>query len=119
MYVNYLRVSKTYWIIFVKYVESSKAFFMSDVPESEVIKAVSCEIPLGESVLDAYAQQEQLITLTTKLKKALMHKLFTEGSCNEPQRKYRTLLHQFVTAQMRVDDLNLSALNLQPQGGNE
>ena len=27
---------------------------MSDAPESEVIKAVSCEIPLGESVLDAY-----------------------------------------------------------------
>lgn len=27
---------------------------MSNVPESEVIKAVSCEIPLGESVLDAY-----------------------------------------------------------------
>ncbi len=27
---------------------------MSDIPESEVIKAVSCEIPLGESVLDAY-----------------------------------------------------------------
>ena len=27
---------------------------MNDVPESEVIKAVSCEVPLGESVLDAY-----------------------------------------------------------------
>ncbi|MDM3855431.1 MAG: restriction endonuclease subunit S [Aphanizomenon gracile PMC649.10] len=32
---------------------------------------------------------------------------------------FRTLLHQLMTAQIRVDDLNLSALNLEPQGGNE
>lgn len=38
-------------------------------------------------VQDAITQQEQLITLTTELKKAFMHKLFTEGTCKEPQRK--------------------------------
>lgn len=32
---------------------------------------------------------------------------------------FRTLLHQLMTAQIRVDDLNLSALHLEPQGGNE
>ncbi len=32
---------------------------------------------------------------------------------------FRTLLHQLMTAQIRVDDLNLSALNLEPQGGKE
>jgi type I restriction enzyme S subunit len=32
---------------------------------------------------------------------------------------FRTLLHQLMTAQIRVDDLNLSALNLEPQGGEE
>ncbi|MBD2139641.1 restriction endonuclease subunit S [Anabaena sp. FACHB-1237] len=37
-------------------------------------------------VQDAIAQQEQLITLTTELKKALMQKLFTEGTRGEPQK---------------------------------
>ncbi|MBR8834922.1 MAG: hypothetical protein DSM106950_13020 [Stigonema ocellatum SAG 48.90 = DSM 106950] len=32
---------------------------------------------------------------------------------------FRTLLHQLMTAQIRVDDLNISALNLEPQGGDE
>lgn len=32
---------------------------------------------------------------------------------------FRTLLHQLMTAQIRVDDLNLSALNLEQQGGDE
>lgn len=35
-------------------------------------------------VQDAIAQKEQLITLTTELKKTLMHKLFTEGTRGEP-----------------------------------
>ncbi len=38
-------------------------------------------------VQDAIAQQEQLIILTTELKKALMQKLFTEGIRGEPQKK--------------------------------
>lgn len=42
--------------------------------------------PVLSLVQDAIAQQEQLITLTTELKKSLMHKLFTEGTCKEPQR---------------------------------
>lgn len=37
-------------------------------------------------VQDAIAQQEQLITLTTELKKALMHKLFSEGTLSETQK---------------------------------
>ena len=37
-------------------------------------------------VQDAITQQEQLITLTTELKKALMQKLFTEGTRDEPQK---------------------------------
>lgn len=31
----------------------------------------------------------------------------------------RTLIHQLMTAQIRVDDLNISALNLKTQGENE
>lgn len=37
-------------------------------------------------VQNAIAKQEQLIILTTELKKALMHKLFTEGTRGEPQK---------------------------------
>jgi hypothetical protein len=32
---------------------------------------------------------------------------------------FHTLLHQLMTAQIRVDDLNLSSLNLEPQEGGE
>jgi type I restriction enzyme S subunit len=41
------------------------------------------------------------------------------GEKQQLQDLFRTLLHQLMTAQIRVDDLNLSALNLEPQGGNE
>jgi len=37
-------------------------------------------------VQDAIAQQEQLLTLKTELKKALIQKLFTEGTRGEPQK---------------------------------
>lgn len=36
---------------------------------------------------NAIAQQEKAIAITTELKKALMHKLFTEGTRNEPQKQ--------------------------------
>lgn len=36
---------------------------------------------------DAIEQQKRLIALTTELKKALMHKLFTEGTRGEPQKQ--------------------------------
>ena len=35
----------------------------------------------------AIEQQERLIALITELKKALLHKLFTEGLCGEPQKQ--------------------------------
>ena len=35
----------------------------------------------------AIEQQERLIALTTELKKALLHKLFTEGLRGEPQKQ--------------------------------
>ena len=39
------------------------------------------------TVQQAIEQQERLIALTTELKKALMHKLFTEGTRGEPQKE--------------------------------
>ena len=35
----------------------------------------------------AIEDQERIIQITTELKKALMHKLFTEGTCGEPQKQ--------------------------------
>ncbi len=39
------------------------------------------------TVQRAMEAQERIIQTTTELKKALMHKLFTEGLCNEPQKQ--------------------------------
>jgi type I restriction enzyme S subunit len=46
-----------------------------------------CIAAVLSSVQRAIEHQEQLIALTTELKKALIHKLFTEGTRHEPQKK--------------------------------
>lgn len=51
------------------------------IPEQRKIAAVL------SLVQQAIEQQERLIALTTELKKALMHKLFTEGLHGEPQKE--------------------------------
>jgi len=52
-----------------------------DIPEQYRIAAVL------SLVQRAIEQQDRLIALTTELKKALMHKLFTEGTRGEPQKQ--------------------------------
>ncbi len=51
------------------------------LPEQRKIAAV-----LG-LVQRAIEQQERLVALTTELKKTLLHRLFTEGLCGEPQKQ--------------------------------
>jgi type I restriction enzyme S subunit len=59
----------------------SLRLLLPDIQEQRKIAAV-----LG-LVQRAIEQQEQLIALTTELKKALLHKLFTEGLRGEPQKQ--------------------------------
>ncbi len=51
------------------------------LPEQRRIAAILSKVQ------KAIEQQERMIALTTELKKALMHKLFTEGTLGEPQKQ--------------------------------
>jgi type I restriction enzyme S subunit len=53
-------------------------------PEKEEQRKIAAVLGL---VQQAIQQQERLIALTTELKKALLHKLFTEGLRGEPQKQ--------------------------------
>jgi type I restriction enzyme S subunit len=57
--------------------------FKIPLPPLEEQKKIAAVLSL---VQEAISQQEKAIALTTELKKALMQKLFTEGTHNEPQK---------------------------------
>ena len=54
------------------------------VPALPVQKKIACILLTVQQAIEA---QEQIIQTTTELKKGLMHKLFTEGVRNEPQKQ--------------------------------
>jgi type I restriction enzyme S subunit len=64
-----------------QYILSQMVVPMPSLAEQKKIVAILSTVQL------AIEQQERLIELTTELKKALMQKLFTEGTSGEPQNK--------------------------------
>ncbi len=77
-------------------IQRSKTTTMTTINQASLSSAVLTLPPLNEQKKIAYvlstvqraiAQQEQIIQATTELKKALMHKLFTEGLHGEKQKE--------------------------------
>src|SRR5205807_9396934 len=65
---------------------SRSALIEFEVPVPPLSEQRKISAVLG-LVQQAIEQQERLIALTTELKKALLHKLFTEGLRGEPQKQ--------------------------------
>ena len=87
-YLYWLRTSKYFikvhsYAINAKFNKTGVNSLPTILPPLEEQRKIAGVLSL---VQDAIAQQEQLIILTTELKKALMQKLFTEGTRNEPQK---------------------------------
>lgn len=89
-YFNYLR-DIGYFIRI-----ASRAVNQSSINQAKIKKIPLLDIEKKEqnsivqilsSIQNAIEKQQQLIDTTTELKKALMHKLFTEGTKGEPQKE--------------------------------
>ncbi|MBW4592434.1 MAG: restriction endonuclease subunit S [Brasilonema angustatum HA4187-MV1] len=85
-----------YWLRESKYFIKVHSYAINAKFNKSAVNSLPTILPILEEqrkmavvlsmVQDAIAQQEQLITLTTELKKALMQKLFAEGTRGEPQK---------------------------------
>lgn len=94
-FLSHFLQSQAYWI----QIDGSKHTNLKKGVNGSLLKALlvpkpplseQCKIArLLSSVQRAIERQERLIALTTELKKALMHKLFTEGTRGEPLRPNR------------------------------
>lgn len=93
-YLYFFFQSTAYW----KQVNVQKNNNLKKGVNASILKSLMVPLPAEKveqrriaailsTVQRAIEQQERLIALTTELKKALMHKLFTEGTRGEPQKK--------------------------------
>ncbi|MBD2353770.1 restriction endonuclease subunit S [Tolypothrix sp. FACHB-123] len=87
-YLYWLRESKYFikahsYAINAKFNKSAVNSLPTLLPPLEEQQKISVVLSI---VQDAITQQEKLITLSTELKKSLMHKLFTEGTRGEQQK---------------------------------
>ncbi len=74
------------------------------------------EISALNIFLPAYNQQVEIASQINLIESKLN---IANQKKQQLQDLFRTLLHQLMTAKIRVDDLNLSVLNVEPQGGEE
>lgn len=93
-YLYYFFQSNSYW----RQINENKNNNLKKGVNASILKSLKVPLPptineqrriaaILSTVQRAIELQERLITLTTELKKALMHKLFTEGTRGEPQKE--------------------------------